>query len=130
MWTLKTNDNSYELLAVSVSPEKSIFADRDEGTFYSMDGQLLKGGFINIDDKVLISNEEGFVLVKENGKVKYRYKCKNWDKNNEGENKIFTQNCIGRYNVINKIVVNKSGFIEEISQGITNTNKPWILSKN
>ena len=29
MWTLKTNDNSYELLAVSVSPEKSIFADRD-----------------------------------------------------------------------------------------------------
>ena len=51
-------------------------------------------------------------------------------KNNEGENKIFTQNCIGRYNVINKIVVNKSGFIEEISQGITNTNKPWILSKN
>ena len=46
MWTFSEGDQNYTLLAVSVSPEKSIFADR-EGRYILFDGWNIieKGGF-------------------------------------------------------------------------------------
>ena len=60
-----------------------------------------------------------YLLVKNNGEVKYSYKCKKWIKKEQDDTVSFQQDCIGRYNIKNTILVDKLGFINEINQGLT-----------
>ncbi len=131
MWTFVENEKNYELLAVSVNSDKSIFADRD-GRYVLFDGWTIKekGGFENRSAKILVLEDNGFFLVKKNGITKYRYKCSDWIKKESNNETFFIQDCVGRYNVTNQIIVDGKGFISEITQGMTDKNNVWTLRKN
>ena len=129
-WDVNYNNINYRLIAIDL-PNGTLFADKNGNSLF-FDGWHIDSivGFGEFNGEFELDQSDNGLpeLSKENTYLQGN-ECGKWNRSFDGEFEIFTQSCLSKTNLTNKLLVNKYGQVIEINQYLQPSNKLMKLKK-